>query len=108
MGKYHYRCRPDTSYRRQGSLWTGVPHFKIGKNKILAGEFRLADMLTAPYSDVFPSKSEFRKIATAGGLSINKRKVTDASINVTEDMLVNDKYIIVQKGKKNYYLFTVE
>lgn len=86
----------------------GVPHFKINRNKILSGEFRLADMLTAPYSDVFPSKSEFRKIATAGGLSINKQKVTDVGINATKSMLIDDKYIIVQKGKKNYYLFTIE
>lgn len=89
-------------------IMEGVPHYKIDRNRALSGDMRVADMLTSPCSDVFPSKSEYRKVATAGGLSINKTKLLDPNAIVSADMLINDRHIVVQKGKKNYYLFTLE
>ena len=53
---------------------------------------------------VFPSKAELRKLAQGGGFAINKEKVSDAYATASTDMLLNDKYILVQKGKKNYFL----
>lgn len=56
---------------------------------------------------VFPSKGEARKMIKGGGVSINKEKVNDPEAVVTHKLL-NEKYLLAQKGKKNYYLITVE
>ncbi len=64
---------------------------------------KLADLLVDKAA-VFPSKGELRKLAQGGGVMINKEKIADAYAPATTDMLLNDRYIIVQKGKKNYYL----
>lgn len=86
----------------------GVPQFVIPRSAIESGETRLADLLTAPLSEVFPSKGEFRKMVQGGGLSINKEKVTDPNAAATTDMLLQGKYILAQRGKKNFYLLKVE
>lgn len=57
---------------------------------------------------IFSSKTETRKMIQAGGLSINKKKVEDLNTNMEEFELLNDKYLLIQKGKKNYYLAIVE
>jgi tyrosyl-tRNA synthetase len=57
---------------------------------------------------IFPSKGEARKMIQNGGLSMNREKVTDAAILVNSDKLLHQKYLLVQKGKKNYYLIAVE
>jgi tyrosyl-tRNA synthetase len=56
---------------------------------------------------VFPSKGELRKLAQQGGFSVNKEKVADAYAPASTDLLLNDKYILIQKGKKNYFLLIV-
>ena len=53
---------------------------------------------------IFPSKGECRKMIQANGLSINKEKFTSVDGILGEDNLINDKYILVQKGKKNYFI----
>lgn len=85
------------------SVFEGVPQFEVEKADITSGETKLADLLTEKAA-VFPSKGEMRKLAQQGGLSINKEKVTDAYAPATADMLLQDKYMLVQKGKKNYFL----
>ena len=87
-------------------IMDGVPQFPVSREVISQG-IRLADLLTAPIAAVFPSKGEFRKMVQGGGLSINKEKVTSPDAVATEDMLLNGKYILVQKGKKNMFLLTV-
>lgn len=84
------------------AVFEGVPTFEVDKQEILNG-IKLADLLTERAA-VFPSKGEMRKLAQQGGVSINKVKISDAYAPTTADMLLNGKYIIVQKGKKNYYL----
>ena len=64
---------------------------------------RLADLLTEKAA-VFPSKAEMRKLVQGGGFSINKEKVSDPQAVASTDMLLDGKYIIVQKGKKQYFL----
>ena len=64
---------------------------------------KLIDLLT-DNAAVFPSKGEMRKLTQQGGLSINKEKVTDPYLPASDTMLLNGKYILVQRGKKNYYL----
>ena len=83
-------------------VFEGVPTFEVSRQDIENG-IKLADLIVEK-APVFPSKGELRKLAQGGGLSVNKTKVADAYTLVTPDMLLNDKYILIQKGKKNYYL----
>ena len=53
---------------------------------------------------MFSSKGEMRKMTQGGGVSLNKEKVADPYMEVTADMLLNGKYLLAQRGKKNYYL----
>lgn len=88
------------------SVFEGVPQFEVDKAEI-ESDAKLVDLLTAT-AKVFPSKGEFRKMVQGGGLSINKTKVTDVEACASSDMLLNNKYILVQKGKKNYFLLLVK
>ncbi len=87
-------------------VFEGVPTFEVSRTDIEEG-IKLADLLVEK-APIFPSKGELRKLAQGGGLSVNKTKVADAYAPVTTDMLLNDKYILIQKGKKNYYLLIVK
>ena len=84
------------------AVFEGVPQFEVSRADIEAG-IKLADLLVDS-AKVFPSKGELRKLAQQGGFAINKEKVADAYAPASVDMLLNDKYILVQKGKKNYFL----
>ncbi len=64
--------------------------------------------LFAGQLEVFPSKGECRKLVQGGGVSLNKEKVTDPQRPVGESDLIAGKYLLVQRGKKNYYLVTAE
>jgi tyrosyl-tRNA synthetase len=64
--------------------------------------------LCAEKSSIFPSKGECRKMIQGGGVSLNKEKVSDIQRVVTAEDLIAEKYILVQRGKKNYYLVIVE
>jgi tyrosyl-tRNA synthetase len=86
------------------SVFEGVPTFSVAKEKlpIKAGE------LLAVETQVFPSKGEFRKLVQGGGVSINKEKLTDPEAEISAAMLLNKKYLLVQKGKKNYFIVRAE
>lgn len=84
------------------AVFEGVPTFEVAKSDIEEG-IKIADLLTDK-AQVFPSKGELRKLAQQGGVSVNKEKITDVYASASVDMLLNDKYILVQKGKKNYFL----
>lgn len=87
-------------------IFAGVPQYEVSRQEISEG-IKLADLLT-DRAAVFPSKGEARKMAQQGGLSINKEKVNDIYTAASLDMLLNDKYILVQRGKKNYFLLIVK
>ena len=87
-------------------LFEGVDTFKISKSD-LDGSVKLIDLLTENAA-VFPSKGELRKLAQQNGLSINKEKVTDINLPATDSLLLAGKYILVQKGKKQYFLLIAE
>lgn len=87
-------------------IFEGVDKFEIERGD-LDGSVNIASLLTDK-AKVFPSKGELRKLAQGNGLSINKDKVTDINLPATETMLLNGKYILIQKGKKNYYLLIVK
>ena len=86
------------------SIFEGVPQANIAKADIEAG-MPIIDFLTQ--TAVFPSKGEARKMLQGNGVAVNKEKVADTKVIGKEDLL-NDKYILVQKGKKNYYLIIAE
>lgn len=86
------------------SVFEGVPTFDIERNKIEAG-IAISDLLTAEAA-VFPSKGELRR--NIAGLQINKEKVDNAENIVNANALLNNKYILIQKGKKNFYLIIVK
>ncbi|MDE5634982.1 MAG: tyrosine--tRNA ligase [Muribaculaceae bacterium] len=88
------------------AVFEGVPTFEVNRSDIEAG-VKIADLLV-DLAPVFPSKGELRKLAQGGGFAINKEKVTDPYTPASTDMLLNNKYILVQKGKKNYNLLIVK
>ncbi|MCZ4244660.1 tyrosine--tRNA ligase [Pedobacter punctiformis] len=83
-------------------MFEGIPQFNISKTE-LAGGIDAATLL-AEKSAIFPSKGETKKLIQGGGVSVNKEKVADANQIFNADHLINDKFIVVQKGKKNYFL----
>lgn len=83
-------------------IFEGIPQFPISKAELAEGID--AATLLAEKSSVFASKGEAKKLIQGGGVSINKEKLKEPSDKLTVDDLLNDQFIIVQKGKKNYYL----
>jgi tyrosyl-tRNA synthetase len=57
---------------------------------------------------IFPSKGEARKMIQNGGVSINRHKVPDVAFTVNDSQLLHNQYLLIQKGKKNYYLVQVQ
>lgn len=86
-------------------IFEGVPQFNINKSE-LEGAINVLDFL-AEKTQVLPSKSEARKLIQGGGISINKAKVDTHELLLNTSFLINNKYILIQKGKKNYFLCTV-
>jgi tyrosyl-tRNA synthetase len=84
------------------AAFEGVPRFIIPVVRLNEG-INIIDLL-ATESQVFPSKGEARKMIQAGGLSINKEKMADANAMINSSKLIRSKFLLVQKGKKNYYL----
>ncbi|MBS2098146.1 tyrosine--tRNA ligase [Carboxylicivirga linearis] len=88
------------------AVFEGVPQFTVDK-ALFAEGINIVDLL-AEKTEVFPSKGELRRTIKGGGVSVNKEKVSDAEISMDASMLLNDKYLLVQKGKKNYFLVIAE
>ncbi|MBQ8271906.1 MAG: tyrosine--tRNA ligase [Tidjanibacter sp.] len=87
-------------------VFEGVPQFKIAASELAEGVDFLS--LCVEKAPTFPSKGELRKLIQGGGVSLNKEKVTDPYMVVNNDNLIAGKYLLVQKGKKNYYLLIAE
>lgn len=82
------------------SVFDGVPQFELPQEKLGGNVIELLAVET----NIFPSKGECRKMIQSNGVSIDKEKFTDIAGTLTEEHLVNGKYILVQKGKKNYFI----
>lgn len=87
-------------------VFDGVPQFEIDKDQLASG-INVLDFL-AVETQVFPSKGEARKMLQGGGVSINRNKLQDIEQNISTDDLINGKYIIAQRGKKNYFLISLK
>ncbi len=87
------------------SVFDGVPTCKIDIELLQAG-INIVELL-GERTDIFPSKGEARKMIKGGGVSLNKARIEDEFLNVDISNLLNNRYILIQKGKKNYHLITV-
>jgi tyrosyl-tRNA synthetase len=83
-------------------VFDGLPQFEISATEFSSG-INLTDLL-AEKTSVFPSKGEARKMISGGGVSVNKEKVTDPAQVFVKENLIRGKFLVAQKGKKNYYL----
>lgn len=79
----------------------GVPTVEVSKSQLEAG-YDIVSFLAD--TQIFPSKGEARKMWQSGGIGINKRKISSDENLLKQSDLLQDKYLLVQKGKKNYYL----
>jgi tyrosyl-tRNA synthetase len=85
-------------------VFDGVPHYDIEKDVL---GFPAVEVFTQS-APIFSSKGEMRKMVQGGGVSLNKEKLNSFERPITEDDLIDGKYLLVQKGKKNYFLLTVK
>lgn len=83
-------------------VFDGVPHYEVSLDDIKAG-IKIVD-LCVDKTNVFPSRGEMRKLTQGGGVSLNKEKLDTIERVITADDLLDGKYLLVQKGKKNYFL----
>ena len=88
------------------AVFDGVPQFNVAKSVFDEG-VKAIDLLV-DHAAVFPSKGEMRKLVQSGGVSLNKEKLENQDALINYDSLLNGKYLLAQKGKKNYYLLIVE
>ena len=86
-------------------VFEGVPQFTISRSDVEAG-IPIIELL-ATSTQIMPSKGEARKMIEQNAISINKSKFADSTGMLKLDSLIRDKYMLVQKGKKNYYLVIV-
>lgn len=87
-------------------IFEGVPQFKVAKEKLSEG-IKAVDLFTEE-AQVFPSKGEMRKLVQSGGVMVNKEKLNSFDQIIDSNSLISNKYILAQRGKKNYFLLIVE
>ena len=87
------------------AVFSGVPHFEVARVEAVGAK---AVDLFAEKTQCFASKGEMRKLVQGGGVSLNKEKLSAFDKIITEEDLLDGKYLLVQRGKKNYYLITVK
>lgn len=84
------------------AVFEGVPQYEVSLDELKQG-VKAIDLLTEK-SAIFPSKGEMRKMTQGGGVAINKEKLDQPDAEITADKLLNDRFLLVQKGKKNYFV----
>jgi len=88
------------------SVFEGVPVYTVKMDDLTNG-ISILDLITVK-AEVFASKGEARRMLKGNGVSINKTKINNPETSITEKDLINNKYILIQKGKKNYFLLKFE
>ena len=83
-------------------VFDGVPTFEVSRDELAAG-VKAVELFTTNAA-VFPSKGEMRKMVQGGGVSLNKVKLAAFDQTITTSDLLAEKYLLVQRGKKNYFL----
>ena len=87
-------------------VFNGVPQFEVSREDINVG-VKAIELFTDKAA-IFPSKGEMRKLVQSGGVSVNKEKLTSQDLIIDNSFLLDEKYLLVQRGKKNYYLLMVK
>ena len=87
-------------------VFAGVPTYQVSKAELENG-IGILDLLT-DRAPVFPSKGDLRRTIQGGGVSVDKEKVTAVDLTINTDYLISGKYLLVQKGKKDYSLLIAE
>ena len=87
-------------------VFNGVPQFEVAREDVEAG-IKAIELFTDKAA-IFPSKGEMRKLVQSGGISVNKEKLTNQDMVIDSSLLLDGKYLLVQRGKKNYYLLIVK
>ena len=87
-------------------VFNGVPQFEVSREDINVG-VKAIELFTDKAA-IFPSKGEMRKLVQSGGVSVNKEKLTSQDLIIDNSFLLDEKYLLVQRGKKNYYLLIVK
>ena len=85
-------------------VFEGVPHFELSKDVL--GQPAI-EIFTREDAQIFPSKGEMRKMVQGGGVSLNKEKLETFDRIISAEDRIDEKYLLVQRGKKNYYLITI-
>ncbi|MDR1585547.1 MAG: tyrosine--tRNA ligase, partial [Prevotellaceae bacterium] len=88
------------------AVFEGVPQFNVPRTELKNGA-KAIELLTDAAA-VFPSKGEMRKMVQAGGVSVNKSRLENQDELIFDNQLLNDRYLLIQKGKKNYFLLIAE
>lgn len=88
------------------AVFEGVPTFSVDSSAIREG-INVIELL-ATETTIFPSKGEARKMIQGGGVSINKNKIDSVDVSISSDYVINNSYILIQKGKKNYFIIEVK
>jgi tyrosyl-tRNA synthetase len=88
------------------AVFEGVPQYNISKEELQNG-INIIDVLTDK-TNIFASKGELRRTMQGNGLSINKEKTSDQELSINTSHLIAGKYLLIQKGKKNYFLIIAE
>ena len=83
-------------------VFNGVPQFEVSREDINVG-VKAIELFTDKAA-IFPSKGEMRKLVQSGGVSVNKEKLTSQDLIIDNSFLLDEKYLLVQRGKKNYYV----
>lgn len=86
-------------------VFEGVPQYTLSRSEL--GK-PAVELFTTPDVQIFPSRGEMRKLTQGGGVSVNKERLDTIDRTITADDLIDDKFILVQRGKKNYYLVIVK
>ncbi len=87
-------------------VFAGVPQYNVSRDRLAAG-VKAVD-LCVDCAPIFPSRGEMRKLTQAGGVSVNKERLAAYDTLLTCDDLINGRYLLVQQGKKRYFLLNVE
>ncbi|MCX6227459.1 MAG: tyrosine--tRNA ligase, partial [Bacteroidia bacterium] len=105
FGKGTHESLSSLDERTLLALFEGVPTFDIDRNVLTEGT-PLFELLAA-HTSVFSSKGEARRMLLGGGISMNKVKLADPDMIVTIERLIRNRFLLIQKGKKQYYLIRV-
>lgn len=88
------------------AIFEGVPQFEISRDELSTG-IKAVDLCTEKAA-IFSSKGEMRKLIQSGGVSLNKEKLTDSELLINTSNLLNNRHLLIQRGKKNYFLLMVK